>query len=54
MKTGGQVCRVILDEDGVVQKAYDYYPFGMQLRTTQAGHEATFTFTGKQLDEEGG
>ena len=45
---------MILDEKGVVQKAYDYYPFGLQLQATQAGHEATFTFTNKQLDEDGG
>jgi RHS repeat-associated protein len=47
-------CRVIIDEQGVVQKAYDYYPFGMQLRAYQPGDAATFTFTGKQLDEDGG
>ena len=47
-------CRVIVDEKGVVQKAYDYYPFGMQLRTYQPGDPATFTFTGKQLDQDGG
>ena len=45
---------MILDEKGVVQKAYDYYPFGMQLRTYQPGDPATFTFTGKQLDQDGG
>ena len=38
----------------MVQKAYDYYPFGLQLQATQAGHEATFTFTNKQLDQDGG
>lgn len=47
-------CRVIVDEQGEVEKAYDYYPFGNQLRVYQPGEAATFTFTGKQLDEEGG
>ena len=46
-------CRVIVNEQGEVEKAYDYYPFGKQLRVYQPGDAATFTFTGKQLDEEG-
>ena len=45
---------MILDEKGVVQKAYDYYPFGLQLRAYQPGDPATFTFTNKQLDQDGG
>ena len=38
----------------MVQKAYDYYPFGLQMRAYQPGDPATFTFTNKQLDEDGG
>ena len=46
-------CRVVVNEQGDVEHAYDYYPFGKVLRTGGGGNKEIFTFTGKELDEEG-
>jgi hypothetical protein len=42
--------RVVLYENGAVNKCYDYYPFGMMLPKVIAGADSTrYTFTGKEL-----
>ena len=44
---------MVVNEQGDVEHAYDYYPFGKVLRTGGGGNKEIFTFTGKELDEEG-
>ena len=45
--------RVVLDDEGNTKATYDYYPFGMELRSN-VNEKARYRFTGKELDEEGG
>ena len=46
--------RVVLDKNGNTKAVYDYYPFGMNMRSVVSGTGARFKFTGKELDEGGG
>jgi len=45
--------RVVLDNTGGVKAIYDYYPFGLSLRSVVADEDARYKFTGKELDKEG-
>ena len=47
--------RVIVDEDANVVESYDYYPFGMVMRSNISDNLGTIhKFTGKELDDEHG
>ncbi|NIV96316.1 hypothetical protein GWN42_26910 [candidate division KSB1 bacterium] len=45
--------RVVLDESGNTKAIYDYYPFGLELRSIVSSTDARYKFTGKELDDEG-
>ena len=45
--------RVVVDKDANVVEAFDYYPFGAELRSTVNDNQAAnLRFTGKELDKE--
>ncbi len=46
--------RVLLDENGSTQAWYDYYPFGMVMKSSISDIESRYKFTGKERDDEGG
>ena len=47
--------RVIVDEDANVVESYNYYPFGMVMRSNISDNLGTIhKFTGKELDDEHG
>jgi RHS repeat-associated protein len=46
-------CRVVIDHQGQVIRAQDYFPFGLTLRSLN-NKKTRFSYTGKELDTAGG